>query len=235
MAEVRIDDIPSNSQKSREQALQTAQEDKKPDIPVFEGETKQAKRKTNGFLRWCKKMFLSDRTPKEIAMEVVEQRIVPGLQDNFRNSAMAMLDGFIYKGGIAPSGGTNNSVNYNKIYSGQQQTRPAYAAPQQDQKRDEINKGFGNPCFKSRVSRRTPDGKIERGAEDFLAMMQSYDYPTLSVHTLYMMQNKHIDYTWDAYGWTHEEILALNTGCIKHINDPEYPWMIQLPEAHVIA
>ena len=232
MAEIRMDDIPSNSQKSKAQA---EKQDQKPDIPVFSGETKQAKRKTGGFWKWVKRMFLSDRTPKEIAMEVVEQRIVPGLQDNFRNSAMALLDGFIYKGGISPAGGTGNSVNYNKIYNGQQ-ARPALAnTVQQDPKKEEINKGFGNPCFKSRVSRRLPDGRIEGGAEDFLKMIQAYNYPTLSVHTLYMMQNKHIDYTWDAYGWNREEILALNTGCIKHITDPEYPWMLQLPEAHLIA
>ena len=65
--------------------------------------------------------------------------------------------------------------------------------------------------------------------------MKGYDYPTLSVHTLYMMQNKHIDYTWDAYGWNREEILALGQGCVKHISDPYWPWMIQLPEAHLIA
>ena len=225
MAEVRIDDIPSNSQRSK--AQQTQAENKKPDIPVFEGETRQARRKTGGFWRWMKKMFLSDRTPKEIAMEVVEQRIVPGLQDNFRNSAMAMLDGFIYKGGSVPgNAGTVNGVNYNRIYSGQQ-SRPTMSIPQQstpDPKKEEINKGFGNPCFKT-----------QQAAHEFLAIMKGYDYPTLSVHTLYMMQNKHIDYTWDAYGWNREEILALGATCVKHISDPDWPWMIALPEAHVIA
>lgn len=225
MAEVRIDDIPGNSQKSKAQAFEGNGQSQKPDIPVFEGETRQAKRKTGGFWRWMKKMFLSDRTPKEIAMEVVEQRIIPGLQDNFRNSAMAMLDGFIYKGGVAPGNvSTSNSVNYNKIYSGQQ-SRPAIAAPQtDDSKKDEINKGFGNPCFKT-----------QQAAHEFLAIMKSYDYPTLSVHTMYMMQKKHIDYTWDAYGWNREEILALGASCVKHIGDPDWPWMIALPEAHVIA
>ena len=218
MAEVRMDDLPSNSQKSRQQEAPA-----KPDIPVFQGETRQAKRKTGGFWRWFKKMFLSDRTPKEIAMEVVEQRIVPGLQDNFRNSAMAMLDGFIYKGGSAP-GGSSNSVNYNKIYNGQTSRAMPAQTSANDSKKEEINKGFGNPCFKT-----------QQAAHEFLATMKSYDYPTLSVHTLYMMQSKHIDYTWDAYGWNREEILALGASCVKHISDPDWPWMIQLPEAHVIA
>lgn len=226
MAEVRMDDIPSNSQKSKMAAAPQAQgQNKKPDIPVFQGETKQAKRKTGGFWRWMKKMFLSDRTPKEIAMEVVEQRIVPGLQDNLRNSAMAMLDGFIYKGGSIPgNAGVSNGVNYNRIYSGPQRPLPAQAQPATDPKRDEINKGFGNPCFKT-----------QQAAHEFLAIMKGYDYPTLSVHTLYMMQNKHIDYTWDAYGWTREEIAALGIGAIRHLNNPDWPWMIDLPEAHVVA
>lgn len=222
MAEVRMDDIPSNSQKSK---TQQAQKSQKPDIPVFEGETRQAKRKTGGFWKWMKRMFLSDRTPKEIALEVVEQRIVPGLQDNFRNSAMAMLDGFIYKGGSIPgNAGVTNGVNYNRIYSGQQRPVASAQPTPSDPKRDEINKGFGNPCFKT-----------QQAAHEFLAMMKNYDYPTLSVHTLYMMQNKHIDYTWDAYGWNREEILALSQANVKHISDPDWPWMLALPEAHVIA
>lgn len=223
MAEIRMDDIPSNSQKSKQSAPPKSTD--KPEIPVFNGETRQARRKTGGFWRWIRKMFLSDRTPKEIAMEVVEQRIVPGLQDNFRNSAMAMLDGFIYKGGSAPGAYTGNSVNYNRIYNGQQQARPAITASQPtDPRQEEINKGFGNPCFKT-----------QQDAYAFLSLMKGYDYPTLSVHTMYMMQKKHIDYTWDAYGWNREEILALSSSCIKHIGDPDWPWMIQLPEAHVIA
>ena len=225
MAEVRIDDIPSNSQKSKQQAQSPLQQSppKKPDIPVFQGETRQAKRKGGGFWKWFKKMFLSDRTPKEIAMEVVEQRIVPGLQDNFRNSAMAMLDGFIYKGGSAPVSGASNQVSYNRIYGGQTRTAPSQNTVS-DPKKEEINKGFGNPCFRT-----------QQAAHEFLATMKAYDYPTLSVHTLYMMQSKHIDYTWDAYGWNREEILSLGPNCVKHISDPDWPWMIQLPEAHVIA
>ena len=168
-------------------------------------------------------MFLSDRKPKDIFKEVIEYRIVPGIKDNFRNSAMATLDSFIYPGSTPGSPSSpNNGVNYNKIFSGN--TQPARTTPKQDTKQEEINKGFGNPCFKT-----------QNEAYEFLAMMKGYDYPTLSVHTMYMMQRKHIDYTWDAYGWNREEIAALGAGCIKHISDPNWPWMIDLPEAHVIA
>lgn len=218
-----INDIPSNSQKSKMQQA----ENKKPAIPVFEGETAGAKRKSNSFWRWCRKMFLSDRKPRDILREIVEYRIVPGIKDNVRNSAMATIDSFIYPGS-GPSGPSTpqNGVNYNKIYS----SGPSYqnAPPQQtaqNQKAEEINKGFSNPCFRTQTDAMT-----------FLQMMKGYDYPTLSVHTLYMMQKKHIDYTWDAYGWTQQEIANLSPACIRHISgSPEWPWMINLPEAHVIA
>lgn len=223
MAEVPMDTLPGNSKKSQAQNAGPG-EGGKPDIPVFGGETRQVKRNTGGFLRWLRKMFLSDRKPSEIMKEIVEYKIVPGIKDNFRNSAMATLDSFIYPGGGPTSGGSTNGVNYNRIYSGN--THQEVRTPdKKETKQDEINKGFCNPSFRT-----------QNEAMEFLAMMKNYDYPTLSVHTLYMMQKQHIDYTWDAYGWNREEILALNTGSIKHITgDPRWPWMIDLPEAHVIT
>lgn len=218
-------DIPSNSHKSKQ--AETAGENKKPAAPVFQGETAGAKRKQeNAVWKWFKRLFLSDRSPKDIAKEVFEQNIVPGLQDNFRNGAVAMLDGVIYKGARPGNAGTGNTVNYNKIFSGSS-NKPAASSSQPTtsrQQTEEINKGFNNPCFKTQAK-----------AAEFLGLMKSYDYPTLSVHTLYMMQSKHIDYTWDAYGWNREEILALTPSCIHHISNPDWPWMIELPEAHVIA
>lgn len=225
MAQVPMD-IPGNSRKSQQAAQAQQGDPKKPDIPVFDGETRQAKRSGNGFWKWMRKMFLSDRKPKDIIKEVIEYRIVPGIKDNFRNSAMATLDSFIYPGS-SPGGpsSSNNSVNYNKIYNGQGQQRSLPQTQSNDSKQEEINKGFGNPCFHT-----------QQDAVKFLAMMKEYDYPTLSVHTMYMMQKKHIDYTWDAYGWNREEILALSMSNIRHISgDPNWPWMIDLPEAHVIA
>ncbi len=221
MATVPMDNLPSNSHKSQQNAA--SGQNGRPEIPVFEGETKQARRKTGGFWRWMKRMFLSDRTPKEIMKEIVEFRIVPGIKDNFRNSAMATLDSFIYPGSSAGPVSTQSGINYNKVYNNSGAPR-AVSQPAKDTKTDEINRGFGNPCFKS-----------QQEAMNFLSMMKSYDYPTLSVHTMYMMQRKHIDYTWDAYGWNREEILALGVGAIRHISDPDWPWMIELPEAHLVA
>lgn len=224
MAEIP-NDIPGNSHKEAQEKQKKG--DGRPPIPEFEGETAQAKRKNSSFWRWFRRMFLSDRKPKDILKEIVEYRIVPGIKDNFRNSAMATLDSFIYPGSGPAGPSTNqNNVNYNKIFANPtQQARAAAQQPTSDPKTEEINKGFQNPCFHTQMD-----------AQTFLAMMKGYDYPTLSVHTLYMMQKKHIDYTWDAYGWTREEILALGPGCIRHISgDPNWPWMINLPEAHVIA
>ena len=172
-------------------------------------------------------MFLSDRKPKDILKEIVEYRIVPGIKDNFRNSAMATLDSFIYPGsGPAGPSTSQNNVNYNRMFNTgtSQPARSVGQQPAQDPKTDEINKGFQNPCFHTQMD-----------AQTFLAMMKGYDYPTLSVHTLYMMQKKHIDYTWDAYGWNRDEILALGASSIKPTHDPTWPFMIDLPEAHVIA
>lgn len=222
MAEIP-NDIPGNSKK--EQQAREQQSNGKPPVPVFEGEIKLGKRKNNNFLRWCRRMFLSDRKPKDILKEIVEYRIVPGIKDNFRNSAMATLDSFIYPGsGPAGPSTPQNNVNYNRMFNNQPSSAPA--APSNNSPKEEVKQeGFSNPCFRTQMD-----------AQTFLQMMKSYDYPTLSVHTLYMMQKKHIDYTWDAYGWTQQEIAQLGPNCIRHINgDPNWPWMINLPEAHVIA
>lgn len=221
MAQVPIgNELPSNSLKSqqRQQA-----ENKKPEIPVFHGETGQVKR-TESFWQWMKKMFLSDRKPKDILKEIVEFRIVPGIKDNFRNTAMVTLDSFIYSGSTGPNPtSTGNRVNYNVVYSNSSTTNRTIV-PVADPKREEINKGFDNPCFKT-----------QNDAYEFLILMKNYDYPTLSVHTMCMMQKKRIDYTWDAYGWNKEEILSLTNNCIKPTRNPEWPWMIDLPEAHLIG
>ena len=59
-------DIPSNSR------TQKKDEDKRPEITPFEGDVAGVKRKKTGFWAWMRKMFLSDRKPSEIAMDVLE-------------------------------------------------------------------------------------------------------------------------------------------------------------------
>lgn len=212
-------DLPSNSHKSREAQME---ESKKPAIPEFNGEVAGVKRKKKGigFWRWMRKMFLSDQKPSDIMKNVLEQQIVPGIKDNFRNSLVSSVDMFIYQS-AKPNTTSNNNVAYGKIFNSQN-NKPAVQQnqPAKDNTPD-MDKGFTNPCFRSKMD-----------ATSFLIMMKEYDYPTLSVHTLYMMRKQHIDYTWDAYGWTREEIQNVQ---IVHINNPDFPWMIDLPQAHVIS
>lgn len=216
-------DIPSNSHKAQEQAQQEAA---KPEVVPFDGEVAGAKRKKSGFWAWMKKMFLSDRKPSEIIMDVLENNVVPGIKDNFRNSLVTGLDGFIYQNS-APTNGRSqgtNGVNYNNIY--RTNAAPQKPAEAQNNNGIDLSNGFVNPCFKTRIE-----------AERFLnGKMKSYDYPTLSVHTMYMMMSRHIDYTWDKYGWNREEIATWDASkIITHINSSEFPWMINLPQAHVIS
>lgn len=218
-------DIPGNSQKAQQAA---ANESTKPEITPFDGEVAGAKRKKNGFWAWMRKMFLSDRKPSEIAMDVLENNIVPGIKDNFRNGLVSSLDMFIYQSSKAPN--TNNShngVNYNNIFRSQTSSKPAAPAAQATNNNGvDLSNGFVNPCFKTRIE-----------AERFLMdKLKAYDYPTLSVHTMYMMMSKHIDYTWDKYGWTKEEIASWEPSkIITHINSTDWPWMIDLPQAHLVS
>lgn len=215
-------DIPGNSHKAQEEAKKNV----KPDIQPFEGEVAGVKRKKSGFWAWMRKMFLSDRKPSEIAMDVLENNIVPGIKDNFRNGIVSSLDMFIYQGSKSPSqSSANNNVQYNNIF--RSPTTSKQSAPQQTQNNNgvDLSNGFSNPCFKTRED-----------ARRFLYdKLKSYDYPTLSVHTMYMMRSQHIDYTWDAYGWTKEEIASWDDKMIKHIDNRDWPWMIDLPQAHVIS
>jgi hypothetical protein len=225
-------DLPSNSHKSQEQQQQ---KDNRPAIPEFNGEVAGVKRKQKGgsFLRWLRKMFLSDQKPSDIMKQVIEQQIVPGIKDNFRNSLVSSVDMFIYQS-AKPSSTTSNNVAYGKIFKSGQNAAPAntQSAQQANPKSTDLDKGFTNPCFRFLDTRMDANGNRVQGAKDFLQMMKDYDYPTLSVHTLYMMRKQRIDYTWDAYGWTREEIQNVQ---IVHINNPDYPWMIDLPSAHVIS
>lgn len=217
-------DIPSNSQKSK----QASSEPTKPEIVPFDGDVAGAKRKKSGFWAWMRKMFLSDRKPSEIMMDVVENNLVPGIKDNFRNGLVSSLDMFIYQSSkpTSPTPG-NNSISYNNIFrASTAPAKPQTPAPAANNNGVDMSNGFVNPCFRTRI-------EAERFLKD---KMKSYDYPTLSVHTMYMMMSKHIDYTWDVYGWTKEEIASWDPSkIIVHINSSDWPWMIDLPQAHMIS
>lgn len=216
-------DIPSNSHKAQHAAQA---KEKKPEVIPFDGETGGVKRKKSGFWAWCRKMFLSDRKPSEIMLDVLENQIVPGIKDNVRNSLVSSVDMFIYQSAKpASQTSSNNSISYSNIFRTNTSVQTQPQTTQSTGK--DLNAGFSNPCFKTRAD-----------ADRFLnTKMKAYDYPTLSVHTLYMMRGQHIDYTWDAYGWTREEIAALDPSrVITHISgNHEFSWMIDLPKAHVIS
>lgn len=218
-------DIPSNSFKAQEQREAKEQQNEKPEVVPFDGETSGARRKQGKFLNWFRKMFLSDRKPSEILMDVLNNQIVPGFKDNVRNGVVSTIDNFIYENAAPPSANkSNNTISYNNVYRNTTAPKPQ---PSQAQNTNDVqNGGFENPCFRSRMD-----------AERFLnGKMKAYDYPTLSVHTLYMMRNKHIDYGWDAYGWNREEVLSWDPAkIIVHINSKEWPWMLNLPQAHLIS
>lgn len=221
-----MNDIPSNSHKSQEELNKASQ---KPPIPEFNGKVAGVKRKQeNKVLRWLRKMFLSDQKPSDILISVLEQQIVPGIKDNFRNSLMSSIDMFIYPNS-KPTSQSSNNISYSRIYNSQNNNANRVKTQSQPQTQNQttstngvdLSGGFTNPCFQ----------RLDE-ANQFLALMKNYDYPTMSVHTLYMMRKQHIDYVWDAYGWTKEEIAEVK---VVHIDNTDFPWMIDLPPAHVIS
>lgn len=161
--------------------------------------------------------------------DVVENQIVPGIKDNFRNSLVSSVDMFIYQGAKTISqSSSNNHVSYNSMYQKQQQAKlqaPQSSAPKTEQ--ETKDNGFSNPTFKMRSN---PD-PANIGAEQFLAAMKEREFPTFSVMDLYNMRGQQISWTWDVWGWTREEIQNVK---IVHINNPDRPWMIDLPPAHLI-
>lgn len=235
MAQIPMpDEIPSNSQKSKEQAQQTPSLPEKPPVPQFGGVGGAKRRETGKFGKWFKKMFLSDKSPKEIFKDVIENQVVPGIKDNFRNSLVSSVDQFIYKGAkTVNQSSSSNHINYNSMYQKQQAQknnimRSSAPSTNDNSSQEEVkDNGFSNPTFRMRSN---PDPN-NIGAEQFLAAMKSREFPTFSVMDLYSMRGQTISWTWDVWGWTKEEIENVK---IVHINNPDRPWMIDLPPAHLI-
>ena len=215
-------DIPSNSHKA---PAETDKKDGRPEVTPFEGAVGGMKRKKeNAAWAWIKKFIFNGKTPKEAFKQVVTEEIVPGFKDNMRNGVVSTLDMLIYPNAKPYSARTqNNSVSYNNVYRGGTAPKPQ---PQPQEEAKTFNE-FENPTFRTRMD-----------AESFLnGKMKAYDYPTLSVHTLYMMMRKHIDYTWDAYGWTQSEIASWDPMkiIVRLSGGGDMPWMINLPQAHQIS
>jgi hypothetical protein len=169
-------------------------------------------------------MFFSGRTLRQICKDVAEDILIPGIKDNVRNGLVSAIDMGIYRdhkpGGAASSTPGSFITNYVSSYDKKRQTQAALEA---NKKKDEetIKSGFEYPAFRSK-----------KEADDFLASMHVYvqKYETMSVQDLAWMQSKSIDFTWDKWGWYRDEILAIKAPV--HINNPDTPWVIDLPKAH---
>lgn len=166
--------------------------------------------------------------------DVVENQIVPGIKDNFRNSLVSSVDQFIYQGAkTVNQSSSSNHINYNSMYQKQQAQRNSVQMRTNDAPKTDgsdmatKDNGFSNPTFRMRSN---PDPN-NIGAEQFLAAMKNREFPTFSVMDLYSMRGQSISWTWDVWGWTKEEIENVK---IVHINNPDRPWMIDLPPAHLI-
>ena len=199
-------------------------EERRKDVKQFSNVRQFKKKEPSPFWQWIRTMFFNGKTMKEIAKDVAEDVLVPGIKDNVRNSLVNLIDMRIYedhKTSVASSGTPGSFItNYVDSYDNKKQIQ---AALETNQKKDAetIKKGFEYPAFKNK-----------RDADNFLASMHAYvqKYETMSVQDLAWMQSKSIDYTWDQYGWNRDEILAIKAP--KHINNPDCPWIIDLPKAH---
>ena len=199
-------------------------EERRKDLKQFSG-VKQVKKKEPGvFISWLTRMFFSGRSLKDIALEVAENQVVPGIKDNLRNSLVSMIDMGIYrdhKTGVSTTGAPGSFIT-NYVAYGDKKKQQASALEVAKQKEAEtIKSGFENPAFSNK-----------KDADDFLMSMKAYvqKYETMSVQDLAWMQHKQIDFTWDKWGWWRDEIMAIKAPV--HINNPSAPWMIDMPKAH---
>lgn len=198
-------------------------EERKKDIVQYT-QAKQVKAKPiNPVWKWICDMFFSGRTVGEVMKDVAENQIVPQMKDNARNTIVNVLDLLIYKDHTTSSTPSANFItNYVNFSDKQAQQKKALEANQQKEK-EIISSGYETPAFKTKNT-----------ADDFLRSMHAYvaKYQTMSVQDLAWMQGKTVDYTWDKYGWEKEEVTAITAP--THVNNPEAPWAIILPKAHVL-
>ena len=209
-------------------------EDRKKDIPVFTGVYQVKKKEQEGWLRWLCRMFFSGRSLKEICKDVAEHEVIPAAQDGLRNTVVSMLDQAIYKD-KAPktvTGSTPGSFITNYVAYGEKSSTQKALEESKKNEEETMKSGFEIPAFPSRDM-----------AQNFLMSMHAYvkKYGTMSVHDLALMRGKTVAYTWDKWGWTAEEILAIKE--ISRFRDPvvvkdekgnaiRLTHYIELPKAH---
>ena len=216
--------VENNSFVNQDENTRPDFEERKKDMQQFSN-ARQIKRKPENAVRsWVRNMFFSGRTMKDILKDVAENQIVPQMKDNFRNSLVSMIDLGIYKDHQSSSGSTPGSFITNYVnFSDKQKVQKKTLEETKQKEQEVINSGYETPAFKQKMQ-----------AENFIASIRAYvtKYQTMSVQDLAWMQGKTVDYTWDKYGWEKEEVLAVTAP--THVNNPDAPWAVILPKAHVL-
>ena len=205
------------------------------ELEQFDGVAQMKRKQTTSFLSWVSKMFFSGKTWKDILKEVVEQQIVPELKDSARNAIVSAIDMKFYKD-YTPGSSVSTTVNNGSFITkyldySSASTKSTQQNLEANQKKDEeIRKnGYELPTFTS-----------EEKAMSFLKSMkvEAERFGQLSVHDIAWKQGKNVDYTWDAYGWTKEQILAIKRPTrispAVVINGVKYTHMIELPKAKLL-
>lgn len=212
-------------------------EKKKPDkvLQQFSGVGSAKKRPTNSLLSWLSKMFFSGKSWKDILKEIIEQQVVPELRDSARNAIVSAIDMKIYKdytpGSPAGTQVSNGGFITKYLDYSAASTKATQKALEANQKKDEEIKksGYELPAFTN-----------ERQAIAFLNSLhqEAERFGSLSVHDIAWKQGKSIDYTWDAYGWPKEMILAVKRPTRISppmvVNGVKFTHIIELPPAKLL-
>lgn len=216
----------NNSFKRQDDNSRPDFEERKKAMTQF-SDAKQVKKKDeNTAVKWLRNVLFSGRTLKEILKDVAENQFIPQAKDNLRNILVSIIDLKLYKDSKPSSSTTNTIGNFVTNYV-------SYSNKQAQQKSLEENKKKEAEVIQSGYE--TPAFREKRKAEDFIRSLHAYvtTYATLSVQDLAWMQGKTIDYTWDKYGWEADEIFAIKAP--THISNPDAPWIVDLPKAHVLS
>jgi len=180
------------------------------------------------FGEWFSEMFLSGMTWKQILMKILNEQLVPEIKDGFRNGLVSLIDMRIYKDhkpGTNSNVGNSASFITNYVAYGNKKAQTAAALEANKKKEEEtVKSGYEIPSFKTLQQ-----------AKSFLADMHVYveKFYRMSVLDLASMMRQNVSYTWDKWGWEKEEILAIKEP--THISNPDSPYIIELPKAHVLS
>lgn len=207
----------------------------KKQLQRFDGVVQLKRKKTTSVLDWISKMFFSGKTWKDILLEVIEQQVVPEIKDSARNAIVSMIDMKIYKD-YTPGATTSTTVNNGSFITKYLDYSAASTSNTQkvleaNQKRDEEIKksGYELPSFRNEAEARKFLNSLHQEAQRF---------DSLSVHDVAWKGGIDVDYTWDAYGWTKEQILAVKNPTRLRppvvVKGVKYTYTIELPTARLL-